>query len=522
MERTKSDTSDYDEFVEQDPTGRYFRYDDVLGRGAFKTVYKAFDEEEGIEVAWSKVKTEDEAELQRLFSEVNLLKSLKHENIIKLFSWWVVEDDDDDNGDCKTKKKKKKRTVNMITELFTSGSLKQYRKKHTHVEIKAIKKWARQILKGLSYLHCHDPPIVHRDLKCDNVFINGCNGEVKIGDLGFALVMQQPTTEYGVIGTPEFIAPEMYDEEYNELVDIYSFGLCLLEMVTCEYPYKECRNSAHIYKKVVNGVMPASLNKVKDPQVKQFIDKCLVPASMRLSAVELLKDPFLAADDSRVPKSLPMEIDSTSVKESSTSSSSSILECQRSTKSNELTLRARRNSDGSNTIALTLSVADPRGRRGKKTIEFDFYLDSDTAISIAGEMVDQELGLSTEDVSAVAELIDNLVMKLVPKWKPTSSGPYSSCTATSSDATKCGCGANSGDSSKNSTISSMEIWKSFSTSSICSLQTSQLSPMDKHRYDQLKAELDLIDAQYQQRFVDLVKMKEEAIRSAKKKLVGLV
>lgn len=51
-------------------------------------------------------------------------------------------------------------------------------------------------------------------------------------------------------GTPEFMAPELYDEEYNELVDIYSFGLCMLEMVTCDYPYSECRNPAQIYRKV--------------------------------------------------------------------------------------------------------------------------------------------------------------------------------------------------------------------------------------------------------------------------------
>ena len=54
------------------------------------------------------------------------------------------------------------------------------------------------------------------------------------------------------IGTPEFMAPELYEEEYTELVDIYSFGMCLLEMVTCEYPYKECSNPAQIYKKVTS------------------------------------------------------------------------------------------------------------------------------------------------------------------------------------------------------------------------------------------------------------------------------
>lgn len=53
-------------------------------------------------------------------------------------------------------------------------------------------------------------------------------------------------------GTPEFMAPELYEEEYNELVDIYAFGMCLLELVTFEYPYVECANAAQIYKKVTS------------------------------------------------------------------------------------------------------------------------------------------------------------------------------------------------------------------------------------------------------------------------------
>lgn len=46
------------------------------------------------------------------------------------------------------------------------------------------------------------------------------------------------------------MAPELYDENYNELADIYSFGMCMLELMTSQYPYSECRNSAQIYKKV--------------------------------------------------------------------------------------------------------------------------------------------------------------------------------------------------------------------------------------------------------------------------------
>ena len=48
------------------------------------------------------------------------------------------------------------------------------------------------------------------------------------------------------------MAPEVYEEDYNELVDIYSFGMCILEMVTFEYPYSECNHPAQIYKKVVS------------------------------------------------------------------------------------------------------------------------------------------------------------------------------------------------------------------------------------------------------------------------------
>ncbi|KAJ8761265.1 hypothetical protein K2173_001321 [Erythroxylum novogranatense] len=168
-----------------------------------------------------------------------------------------------------------------------------YRKKHRNVNMKAIKNWARQLLRGLIYLHSHNPPIIHRDLKCDNVFVNGNHGEVKIGDLGLATVMQQPTTK-SVIGTPEFMAPELYEEEYNELVDKYSFGMCKLEMVTFEYRYCECNSPAQIFKKVTSvSVKPASLNKVSDPQMKDFIEKCLAPASERLPTNGLLKDSFL-------------------------------------------------------------------------------------------------------------------------------------------------------------------------------------------------------------------------------------
>ncbi|RWR80792.1 Protein kinase domain-containing protein [Cinnamomum micranthum f. kanehirae] len=443
----KSEASD-GECVETDPTGRYVRYNEVLGRGAFKTVYKAFDEVDGIEVAWNQVKIDDVLQspenLERLYSEVHLLKSLRNEKIIKFYNSWV----DDGN-----------KSVNIITELFTSGSLRQYRKKHKNVDMKAVKSWARQILQGLMYLHSHNPPILHRDLKCDNIFVNGNHGEIKIGDLGLATVMQQPTAR-SVIGTPEFMAPELYEEEYDELVDIYSFGMCMLEMVTFEYPYSECRNPAQIYKKVTSGIKPASLNKVKDPQVRQFIEKCLVPAAERLPAKELLKDPFLHCDNPKevvrdplqLPNILPkivhlapseplsMDIDydyklasvSSSTKTGNGIPCSPRLEFQRTNRKYGFRLKGEKNED--NTVSLILRIADPCGKI--KNIHFLFYLDSDTALSVAGEMVEQ-LELSNHDVAFIAEFIDFLIMKLVPHWKPSIDhppcGPTNTCESRASE-----------------------------------------------------------------------------------------
>ena len=54
------------------------------------------------------------------------------------------------------------------------------------IKTKFIRSWGRQILQGLHYLHTRNPPVIHRDLKCDNIFINGTTGLVKIGDLGLA------------------------------------------------------------------------------------------------------------------------------------------------------------------------------------------------------------------------------------------------------------------------------------------------------------------------------------------------
>ncbi|KAM7274451.1 hypothetical protein ACFE04_016317 [Oxalis oulophora] len=283
MPAESANASDLNEehFVELDPSGRYGRYTDLLGSGAMKRVYRAFDHEEGIEVAWNQVLLrnfiEDRKVIDRLYAEVDLLQELKNNHIIHCYSVWM---------DLEHFR------LNFITEICTSGSLRSYRKTHRQVSMKAVKKWAKQVLEGLEYLHTHDPCIIHRDLNCSNIFINGNTGHVKIGDLGLAAMVGKSHVAHSILGTPEFMAPELYDEDYTELVDIYSFGMCLLEMVTLDIPYSECDSIVKIYKKVISGTKPRALNDVTDPEVKAFIEKCISPRSTRPSASELLMDPF--------------------------------------------------------------------------------------------------------------------------------------------------------------------------------------------------------------------------------------
>ncbi len=92
------------------------------------------------------------------------------------------------------------------------------------------------------------------------------------------------------------MAPELYDESYDEKVDIYAFGMLLLEIITRDVPYHECANPAQIYKKVTQGIPPASLRRVKSEDARNFVLFCLgigKDASERPSASELLKHPFL-------------------------------------------------------------------------------------------------------------------------------------------------------------------------------------------------------------------------------------
>ena len=311
------------------PSSQYAKLNTILGRGAYKTVWKGLDREEGIEVAWNILET-TKNEYSELVQETEILKKVRHPNVIHFHDSWYS------NGEFV-----------FITELMTSGTLREYIKKFKNPSMKIIKRWARQILKGLHYLHSQSPPIIHRDIKCDNIFINGSHGEVKIGDMGTAKM--KFGKKYTVIGTPEFMAPEMYEEKgYSEKVDIYAFGMCLLEMVTGEYPYNECKNAAQIYKKVSQGIKPECLSKVEDKEVLSIILNCIAAEHERWSARKLLEHPFFAED----PDVSLICVDETKTK-------------------------------------LTFQVVFKGS--DKQTVKFDFNTEKDTAENVVNEMIEEHI-----------------------------------------------------------------------------------------------------------------------------------
>ncbi|KAM9374668.1 serine/threonine-protein kinase WNK2 [Phaethornis superciliosus] len=351
--------------------GRFLKFDIELGRGSFKTVYKGLDTETWVEVAWCELQDRKltKVERQRFKEEAEMLKGLQHPNIVRFYDFWES---------CV----RGKRCIVLVTELMTSGTLKTYLKRFKVMKPKVLRSWCRQILKGLLFLHTRTPPIIHRDLKCDNIFITGPTGSVKIGDLGLA-TLKRASFAKSVIGTPEFMAPEMYEEHYDESVDVYAFGMCMLEMATSEYPYSECQNAAQIYRKVTCGIKPASFEKVTDPEIKEIIGECICKnKEERYEIKDLLSHAFFAEDTG-----VRVEL-------------------------------AEEDHGRKSSIALRLWVEDPKKLKGKPkdngAIEFTFDLEKETPDDVAQEMIDSGF-FHENDLKIVAKSIRDRVALIL--WR---------------------------------------------------------------------------------------------------------
>lgn len=347
------------------PNGRFFKviskkFDHLLSRSAFKSVFRAFDSQQGCEVAWISLKLENLAprEIIKLSSSIENNSQLAHKNIVSVNCSWV---------------NKAKFECVIITEIVTGGSLKEYLRCLPQARLKLIKNWCRGILSGLQYLHSRSPQVIHGDLCTSNIHIMSGDGTIKINDF-YLNKLFKPTS--WIQSNPEYVAPEVFQGLNNEKSDIYSFGMALLEMCTQVTPYRECKNTQQVYNSVKNGVLPSSLNNIKDPHISNLIKLCLLDHTLRPSAEELLLHEFFDLNEN--PKnSLPVHLNNPH--------SRSPARKKRHVKTLSLILRDSNND--------------------AKSVSFDFNPDFDTPEKVAVEMI-ESFNLDKSSLFKVAKEIE--------------------------------------------------------------------------------------------------------------------
>ena len=128
------------------PDGKYERLKEKLGEGAFKQVYKAVDTEEGVTVAWNEVDIQalPKTEKKRVIEEVKILQQVEHSRVMKYVKSWYEPTT---------------HRVVIITEILTEGTLKHFTQRVKTMRLRMVRKWSRQILEGLAYLHNLNPPL---------------------------------------------------------------------------------------------------------------------------------------------------------------------------------------------------------------------------------------------------------------------------------------------------------------------------------------------------------------------------
>ncbi|XP_011305000.1 nuclear receptor-binding protein homolog isoform X1 [Fopius arisanus] len=244
--------------------------------------YLAMDTEEGVEVVWNEVQFSERKNFKAQEEKIQLvfenLTQLEHPNIVKFHRYWTDTHND-------------KPRVIFITEYMSSGSLKQFLKRTKRnvkkLPLQAWKRWCTQILSALSYLHSCSPPIVHGNLTCDTIFIQH-NGLVKIGSVAPEAIHHRVKTCRSNVKNIHFVPPE-YGNSLTPAIDIYSFGMCALEMAALEIQGNGDSGTV-----VTEDNIRKTIESLDDAQQKDFISKCLqADPDSRPSARELLFHPVL-------------------------------------------------------------------------------------------------------------------------------------------------------------------------------------------------------------------------------------
>lgn len=255
---------------------------DVIGRGAFATVYRGRHKESGSLVA---VKVINKANLRGherpiMMSEVAILKVARHPNIVSLREVFDTQD-----------------ALYICMELCTGGELLQ-RLLHgplTELDAKPI---VRQVLSGVQYLH--DLGVIHRDLKPSNLLFATPEPDalLKIVDFGYSKLVRPTDSLSDQGGTLKYWAPEMVNGlEYNRAVDMWSIGILIYVILCGQFPF-QAQSEQDLLRLIALGrYNTASEVYVRLSQpARQLIQSLLrVDPSSRLTATQALQHPWLSA-----------------------------------------------------------------------------------------------------------------------------------------------------------------------------------------------------------------------------------
>ena len=255
----------------------------MLGIGTFKKIYKGYDYNLGREVAWCEINMEqgNTQNISLIIKNIENIIKLKHQNLLDYIAVYYKED---------TNK------VIIITELLQGGNLKEYRKYQKKLKVKLVKKWLKQILSALDFLHSNN--LIHHDIKSKNILVDRISGDLKLGDLIFAEKIGQNGFFSKYVGKEEYMAPEVKEGKYTFKADIYSLGLTIVQFITMEKPYKEYSRKKELYEAKKNGIYPLVFNNIKNEDIKNFIALCLQEEKSRPSCKELLNNKWLNDKDS--------------------------------------------------------------------------------------------------------------------------------------------------------------------------------------------------------------------------------
>ncbi|NXB12550.1 M3K19 kinase, partial [Cnemophilus loriae] len=260
---------------------------EVLGKGAYGTVYCGLTSQgQLIAVKQVVLDTSDqlttEKEYQKFHEEVDLLKTLKHVNIVTYLGTCL-----EDN------------ILSIFMEFVPGGSISSILNRFGPLPEVVLCKYTKQILQGVAYLH--DNCVVHRDIKGNNVMLMP-NGVIKLIDFGCARRLAWASLSgtrsellRSVHGTPYWMAPEVINESgYGRKSDIWSVGCTVFEMATGKPPLASMdRVAAMFYIGAHRGLMPALPDRFSGAAV-EFVHACLTrDQHERPSALQLLDHPFV-------------------------------------------------------------------------------------------------------------------------------------------------------------------------------------------------------------------------------------